>query len=140
MGRKILAGFEVFVGFALILCTFLNGKNTTLNALLGVDVNVINGVILAAIFYVIKAIVEITIASAETRTVTFLQKFLLYFELLTGFTLVLTGLCDGRETMIETYFEAELIANHGVVVLGVLFASKSIAQLILDDEGVPEGG
>ncbi|MFN8578590.1 MAG: hypothetical protein U0354_17320 [Candidatus Sericytochromatia bacterium] len=50
--------------------------------------------------------------------------------------MIITGFCDGRETIIEKYLGTEIIYHHGLGFLGMLYASKAVLQLVFEDNSV----
>lgn len=136
MIRKIIAAVEVIVGLCLLFCVFINGKTNSFTTALGIEANVSNAVILTGIFFVLKSLIDISLAAGEEKTTPVFQRLVMFTGILTGFVLVLSGLCDTRETIIEEYFQVEIIANHGVVVLATFFATKAVSELVAQDSSV----
>lgn len=133
--KKLLSVLEILIGVTLVVCFFLNGKETGIKGIIGFDLNVVNGVIIVGSFYVLKTLYNLIVEMAEPTSASFARKFLMFFQIITGFGLIITGVCDGRDTIIEKFFQVEILANHGVVVLGVYYASRSVAQLFFEESG-----
>lgn len=135
MMNRVLSILEILVGISLVVCFFFDGNDTVIKGVIGFDLNIVNGVIIVGSFYVLKTLYNLIMEMAEPTSASFARKFLMFFQILTGFTLIITGLCDGRDSIIEKFFEVEIIANHGAVVLGVYYASRSVAQLFFEESG-----
>lgn len=136
VGKKIFSIIEIILGIVLILCVFFNGRSTSLSSSIGFDLNLKTAVIAIGGFYLIRSIVQMVSELAEPTSKSFFKTLLSFFEIITAFALMLSGFCDGRETIIEKYFETEIILHHGLVFLGMLYASKAVVQLITEDNSV----
>lgn len=130
-----LSILEVLLGIVLIICFFLNGKETAIGKFIGFDLNIVNSVIIIGAFYVLRTIINLVVEMAQPTSASFMKKFLMFFQIICGFVLIISGISDGRETVFEQYFQIELLANHGVVFLGVYYASKAVVQLFFEDDG-----
>ncbi len=133
--KKFLSILEMLSAIFLIVCFFLEGKQTGISKTVGFEFNVVNAVIAIGAFYVLKTMLILVVEMADPVSSNFLKKFIMFFQILAGFSLIVSGLCDGRDTVIEKFFDVEIIANHGVVVLGVYYASRSLVQLFFEEDG-----
>lgn len=136
MIKRIVAAIEIIVGLCLLFCVFVNGRTNSFTSALGIEANVVNAVILAGIFIILKSIIEISLAAGEDRTTPIFQRLVMFMGILTGFSLVFTGLCDTRSTIFEEYFQLEIISNHGVVVLATYYATKAVAELVSQESAI----
>lgn len=136
VGKKIFSIGEIALGLFFVLCVFLNGRESSLGSSLGFDLNIINAVLVGGLFYLIRSIVQMVSELAEPTSKSFMKKSILFFEVITAFAMIITGFCDGRETIIEKAFETDFTVNHGLVFLGMLFASKAVLQLVFEDNSV----
>lgn len=135
-GKKIFSIIEIALGILLVLCVFFNDRETSVSSSLGFDLNLKTAAIAIGIFYIIRSIVLMVTNLADPTSKSFLKTLLSFFEIVTSFVLIISGFCDGRETIIEKYFETEITVHHGFVFLGMLYASKAIFQLITEDNSV----
>lgn len=136
MLRKILLGSELLLGILLIICILYNNKSSPLSSILGIDLNLKNGTMIAGIFYFIKEIINFVIVHSEATTPSFIQSFLIIMEILTGSFMALTSYCHDRVTFIESNLEIDLTINYGIAALGLLYIFKSLSKVILSNDNI----
>jgi hypothetical protein len=132
MFAKILLGIETAVGLILMLCAYYNGKDSAFADALGVELNLRSGLILMGGFYFLKGLIQLVLEMAEPSTITLIKRFLLLFESISGFIMVITSYCDSQQTALEGYFGMDFTVNHGLVFLGVFYISKAFFQMVLE--------
>ncbi len=136
MIKKIFSVGEIVLGIFFIICVFFNERETSFSKALGFELNIKNALLFGGLFYLLRSVIQIITELAEPTSKTFMRKFVLFFEIVTSFAMVITGFCDGRETIIEKYFDSEITVNHGLVFLGMLYISKSLLQLAFEDNSL----
>jgi hypothetical protein len=136
VGKKLFSVGEIALGLFFIVCVFFNGRETSFSNSLGFDLNIKTAVMAGGAFYLIRGVVQMISELAEPTSKSFMKKSILFFEVITAFVMMITGFCDGRETIIEKAFDTEIILHHGLVFLGMLYASKAVLQLVFEDNSV----
>lgn len=136
MIKKLFSVGEIVLGVFFVVCVFFNDTESSLGKSLGFELNIKNALLFGGLFYLLRSVVQIISELAEPTSKTFLKKFVLFFEIVTSFAMVITGFCDGRETIIEKYYDSTITINHGLVFLSMLYLSKSLLQLAFDDNSV----
>jgi len=136
MFKKIILGAELLLGIILILCVFFNNKSSPISSIIGMDLNLKNGTMVAGIFYFIKEIINFIVIHSEATTPSFLQSFLIIMEILTGAFMALTAYCHDKVTFIESNLEMDLTVNYGIAALGLLYVFKSLSKVILSSDNL----
>lgn len=136
IGKKIFSVIEIVLGVFFIICVFFNNRESSLGSSLGFELNIKNAVMVGGAFYLLRSIIQMVSELAEPTSKSFMKTSILIFEVITGFAMIITGFCDGRETIIEKYLGTEIIYHHGLVFLGMLYASKAVLQLVFEDNSV----
>ncbi len=132
LAKKIFHGAETAMGAFLILASYCENRPTGIEASLGREFNLKQAVIMIGIFYIIAGIIQFLEDMSEPTTVLFIKKLLLWFEIFSGFALLISSLCDGRNTPIEALLGMEITVHHGVMILGVYFTTKALIKLLLE--------
>lgn len=134
--KKLFAVGEIVIGLFFVICVFFNERESSFGSNLGFELNIKNALLFGGVFYLIRSVTQLIAELAEPTSQTFLRTFVSFFEVITSFAMIITGFCDGRETIIEKYFQNEITIHHGLVFLGMLYLSKSVLQLVFEDNSV----
>lgn len=133
MLRKILLGIELLLGLILLVCILFNNKTGSASAVIGIDLNIKNGTIIAGIFYFIRETINFIIVHSDAMTPPFIQSFLMILEMITGIFMALSGYAQDKAIFIESSLNIDLTINYGIAALGLLFIFKSLNKFVLAD-------
>ncbi len=132
--KKIFAGLEIILGLFLMVCIFFN-KSDSLNSAIGFDLSLQNAIIILGIFYLLRGMIQLVVEMSDPGTTGFMKRFFLFLEVFSGTIIVILAFSDGRETPLEKILNFEPNMYHGIIILGVFYAVKSVLQLLFEQVG-----